>query len=216
MHTTERDLKLVRWANGHGYVSISQIAEFLGVDFRTAARRVRILCRSGLLIRLPFPMSAFSVVAPTRTGCDLASDDLAPVSGVRVPTSRHDLALVDLARSLESSFSMTYESERRLRHRGVTIAGHSPDGLLHPKSGLPVGVELELSAKSPRRLEAIFDRYAACADVDEAWYIVTDPAMRVFIKRVLGERSGIRVKLWKRGGAQTHADDAVTVELRDA
>jgi hypothetical protein len=188
----------------------------MGVDYSTAARRLRALRKAGLLVQLPFPMASFSAIAPTQLGCELAADDLAPIAGVRAATARHDLMLADVARALEKSFSMRFETERRLRVRGFSICGHLPDGLLHRDGELPIAIEVELSAKAPRRLTTILDCYAASADVEEVWYVTVETSLRDYILRVANGRPGIHVKLWKPGGARAAGEQSGTSEARDA
>ena len=83
MRLTERDQRLIKWVNSCGYVSVVQVAAFLGVDFSTAARRIRILREAGLLARECLPLSSVSLLVPTRLGVTVAEDDLAPIAGIR-------------------------------------------------------------------------------------------------------------------------------------
>ncbi len=197
MRLTDRDHHILRWANGHGYVSTGQIADFMGTDFSTAARRARVLCDAGLMTRRPFPMSGSTVLIPTRDACALTGDDLWPIAGVRVATSRHDCTLVDCAHALQTRFKMTFEPERRLRQREFAIGGHLPDGLLHQNDAPPIGVELELSQKAPSRLTTIFDAYAANLDISEIWYVVMTDVIEKFVRRLAEGRSYIVIKRWR-------------------
>lgn len=208
MRITDRDQTLIRWVNGFGYVSVSQVADFMAVDFSTAARRIRLLCDGGVIERKAFPLSTMSVLIPTRDGSAVTGDDLAPIAGVRVATSRHDLMLVDCARALEQRFKMRFEPERRLRQRGFGNADHLPDGLLHRQDAPPIAVELELSQKPPRRLEAILDTYAAHPEVAEAWYVVVDEGVEKFVRRFAEGRPYVTVRRWRNTLTKTHSNAA--------
>ncbi|WP_439498503.1 hypothetical protein [Bosea sp. (in: a-proteobacteria)] len=203
MRMTSRDQDLVKWNNGSGFVSVKQVSEWMGVEFSTGARRVRALCEAGLLERREFPASTATVLIPTADGCALAGDNLPPLKGVRVATSRHDLLLVDCAMALEKRFDFRFEPERRLRARGFGATGHTPDGLLHRPSGRPVAVELELSQKSPARVTAIMDAYAATLDIEEVWYVVIDDVIDRYLRRLASGHEHIKVRKWRTApGAQ--------------
>lgn len=198
MRLTERDQKLLKWNNGFGYVSVQQMAERMGVEFSTGARRVRALCDGGLLERRQFPASTTTVLMPTADGCALAGDHLAPIRGIRVATSRHDLLLVDCAMALEKRFGFPFEPERRLRARAFNGDGHMPDGLLHKPDGRPIAVELELSQKSPSRVAAIIAAHAANLEIEEVWYVVVDDVMQKFLRRLSEGYDHVKVRKWKR------------------
>lgn len=197
MRMTERDQGLLRWNNGHGFVSVQQVSKWMGVEFSTGARRVRALCDEGLLERRRFPASTATVLIPTTDGCTLAGDHLAPIKGVRVATSRHDLLLVECAMSLERRFGVSFEPERRLRARGFADDGHMPDGLMHRQDGRPIAIELELSQKAPARVAAIMDAHAANFDIAEVWYVVVDDTMKRFITRCSEGYAHVKVVTWK-------------------
>jgi hypothetical protein len=137
------------------------------------------------------------VLIPTADGCALANDHLAPIKGIRVATSRHDLLLVECAMGLERRFACSFEPERRLRARGFGGNGHLPDGLLHRRDGRPIAVELELSQKAPARVAAIMDAHAANFDIAGVWYVVVDDAMKRFITRWSEGYEHVKVVPWK-------------------
>jgi hypothetical protein len=168
----------------------------MGVDFSTAARRIRGLCSAGLLERRSYPLSTMSALIPTRDGCEVAADELTPIGGIRVATSRHDTTLVDCACSLERRFTGRFEPERRLRQRVFSAADHWPDGLLHRPDEPPIAIELELSQKSPRRLTGILDAYAATLSIKAVWYIVMDDAVESHVRRFAEGRPYIMIKRW--------------------
>ncbi len=51
MRLTERDLELLRWINGHGFVTLRQIARWNDSFYQAAQRRVRQLVDHGYLER---------------------------------------------------------------------------------------------------------------------------------------------------------------------
>lgn len=198
MRLTDRDQELLKWTNGHGFVSVLQWSQKMGVEFSTGARRVRALCDAGMLERRRFPASTATVLIPTVEGCAVAGDHLVPIKGIRVATSRHDLLLVECAMALEERFGFEFEPERRVRGRGIIGYGHMPDGLLHRPSGRPIAVELELSQKSPSRVAAIIAAHAANLEIEEVWYVVVDDVMQQFLRRLSEGYDHVKVRKWKR------------------
>lgn len=51
MRFTECDGRLPGWINGHGFVTLHQVARWLGTNYQTAQRRVRLLVDHGYLDR---------------------------------------------------------------------------------------------------------------------------------------------------------------------
>lgn len=178
MKITERDVALLLWINGFGFVTVSQIAKWMGgVDFSTAARRVRLLIEAGLLRRIKSQILSATPIILTPKGALVAGDGLPPLKGIRAGEFRHDVLLVDVARGLMAKFpGSAFEPVRRIRHSsGASEGKHLPDGYLH-HDGARFIVELELTVKSPRRLAAIMAEHTADLGAKEVWY-VTDSAM---------------------------------------
>ena len=46
---TDRDRDLFGWINGHGFVTVAQVARWMGVHYQTAQRRLRLLVQHGYL-----------------------------------------------------------------------------------------------------------------------------------------------------------------------
>src|SRR4051812_7486329 len=117
MQLTERDINTLRWVNDFGMVTVEQVAKRWGVDFATAARRVRALAGAGLLRRELMELTSIRPLVPTKRGCEVAKADLPPITGVRRGQILHDLKLVDIARSVVSRFGGEFEPARRIRMR---------------------------------------------------------------------------------------------------
>jgi hypothetical protein len=203
LNLTDRDLALLRCTNRFGFLTVAQIAIFWGgIDFSTAAARVRKLVDEGLLQRANLQHWDVRPLLVTNRGRLLAGDTLPPIKGVRATTYHHDSMLFDLAMALEKRFSARFETEREYRWRRPDRAGqfHVPDGLLR-RDKSTIGIELELTQKAPRRLAEIIASHAANLELDEVWYVVTDEAMRGYVRRVAGENSHIKIVKWTPGGA---------------
>lgn len=187
MVVTERDLETLPWINGWNGVTVEQIAARWGVDFSTAARRVRKLIDAGLLCRHYVNGLNIQPIAVTRLGCSLARDNLEPLPGVRLATWCHDSTVVDLEPRIVKRFGEgAINPDRRIREKrrlnGVK-GSHIPDIELIPTNGRPIAFEVELSMKSPARLQAIIDSYASSANYGAVYYLVPDARLARFVRR---------------------------------
>ncbi|MBE7734632.1 hypothetical protein [Devosia faecipullorum] len=196
MKVTERDAELLSRINAFGFMRVEQVAEFWRVDFSTAARRVRKLIAAGLLKRIELGIMTNRPLVVTMAGCRLIGDTIPPMTGIRAGTFRHDGLLPDLALSLERRFGVAFETERQLLAQPDAVRGHLPDGLLHLKDGRHVGIELELTQKSQRRLTDIISIHASNLALDEVWYVIIDEAMRPVLTRAAADHSHIKIVKW--------------------
>lgn len=209
MKRTERDMRLLGRLNAFGFMSVEQIADFWGVDFSTAARRVRKLIEAGLLERLELGVLSARPLVVTRAGCLHLGDTIPPMRGIRSSTYRHDALVVDLALALERRFHAAFETERQLKSQPGPVAGHLPDGVLHLPDGRNIGIELELTQKSQLRLAQIVAIHAGNLALDEVWYLIVDEAMRPALARAAADHPHIKIVKWtppsRRAVASTSA-----------
>lgn len=201
MQVTERDLELLRCVNRFGFLTVVQVAKFWGgIDFSTAAARVRKLVSGGLLQRAELKHYEARPLVITTAGRKVAGDELPVLRGIRAATFQHDSMLFDLACGLERRFSARFETEREYRWRnpGRAEEFHLPDGVLHRESA-KVGIELELTKKAPRRLREIVASHAGNLDFDEVWYVVTSEPMREYVHRIASDFPHIKIIKWSPG-----------------
>lgn len=182
MRFTERDGRLLRWINGHGFVTLRQAARWLGTNYQTAQRRVRLLYDQGYLDR-QWLVHGDRAHWLTPAGRAMCSDSLPPPKHIRLGSYRHDRMLVDLALTLVAETGGQFTPERRLRQMQeidpVGKRGHVADGWLNiGDQTKPIAIELELSTKGNRRLERILRGYMANLDIAEVWYFVECEAVR--------------------------------------
>jgi DNA-binding MarR family transcriptional regulator len=186
MRKTERHLKLIRWINGHSGVTLQQIANWLGTDYSTAARLVRKMIKAGLLRRIEALVLTSQPIIATRKGCKLTADCLPPLKGIRAGTWRHDSLLVSLERKIVEYFGGIFQPERRIRcNRKIRNlpAGHVPDAVIERAGRRDIAFELELSKKTPVRLQKIIDEYATSGAYERVFYLTDDKSIARFIKR---------------------------------
>jgi hypothetical protein len=223
------DLSLLGPLAEHRLLIVPQVALLLGVSDRTAARRLARLHGAGLVLHRQIFAGAPHAVRITSPGLRVIDSSL-KAPNLNLNEYRHDVGVAWLwlaARggSFGSLTGMT--SDRRMQSEdagrlasggwarwgiGVGLFGphgnpqrHYPDLMLETASGHRVGVELELTSKSVRRMDRIMWAYASDARIDHVLYLagnqriaqrVTDSARRAGI----GDR--VHVKLLARDGIE--------------
>jgi hypothetical protein len=150
-----------------------QVAKRIETGYRTAARRVQLLCEAGFLRRIDVPIVRWDIFTCTKKACILTGDPLPAKTGINIGTLTHDLRVVDLERALVKSIGEVFEPARRVALRKAELGiDHLPDGILHRSDGTTVFIEVELSIKAEERLQKIIAGYAANLSIEEVWYIV--------------------------------------------
>jgi hypothetical protein len=180
MLLTARDRGLVEWIGRFGAVEAEQVMGWFGIGRTAAYRRLRSCVAAELLTHVRLLHGEPGLYAATRAGLAWAGlGDFEPCR-VSIALVRHVQASARATVVLalrEPGMDVVHEREIRAAERaqGRTLASvavgslgeersrwHRPDLLLAPREGgeLPTAVELELSVKSRRRLEAICRGYA--------------------------------------------------------
>ena len=199
MRITKRDIELIRWINGFGYVRVQTIALYLRIDFSTAARRIRILIEAGLLKKLN--TIGPPVILPTKRGLEVANDYLLPLNNIAIGALRHSLLIAECALALERRFQGIFEPERRIldryRQEREGHVTHLPDGLLHLSDKQALAIELELSAKSVTRTKDILLTLSANQEISETWFIVIDSKIKHHIIQCSEGFENVSTRLWK-------------------
>lgn len=189
---SEQPLALVRWTAGLGAVTAEALACREDISLTAARARLRRAVAGGLLCASKPLHERPALYTATRAGMRAAGCDL---EGCRVgPSSaRHLISCAAIAAGLERCYpEHSVQGERELRRRerehhrrlaSVLLppgrAGgaltHCPDLVLWPRkslaSSLPLAVEVELTVKSPRRLQAICRAWARCDLVAGVLYL---------------------------------------------
>lgn len=209
---TDRDRRLLEFIAEHRLVLCAHVQVLLGVSATTAARRLRVLERAGLLQK----DSLFHRHPPhyriQRKGLE--------VVGSRLPVPRRDLNVghdIGLAwlwlaarrgafgslesviseRHMRSSDGLEAHAERVTGRSerapfGVRLSGHGaqgrprlhyPDLLLVDRAGRRIAVELELSSKGRRRRHQIIGGYASDRRIDAVLYLVDDQRIAREVKQ---------------------------------
>ena len=180
MLLTSRDRDVVEWIGRFGAVEAEQVMAWFGMGRTVTYRRLRACIEAELLEHVRVLHGEPGLYLATRAGLQWAGlGDFEP-GRVSVALVRHVQASARAAVVLdrrEPRMSVVHEREIRAAERahGRVLASvavgslgegrsrwHRPDLLLVPRQDeeLPTAIELELSVKSRRRLEAICRGYA--------------------------------------------------------
>jgi hypothetical protein len=209
---SRRDREVVRFVGVHGAVAMEHVMAALGVGRTAAYRRVAACIEGGLLERLDLLRGEPSLLRATRAGLSYAGLGLGPA--VISPGSvDHWLRCATTALELGEEFGAArILSERelalaeRIEERPIASAqvGELPTGAprLHRPDlailteELPIAVEVELTPKAPRRLEALIRSWRRANWVGEVRYYCEPGQTRRAVERAI---------------EKTHAQDRVRV-----
>lgn len=196
-----RDWELVRFVGAHGAVAIEHVMAALGVGRTAAYRRVAFCVEAGLLQRLDLLRGMPSVLRATPTGLRYAGLGL-PVAAISPGSVDHWLRCASTAFLLGSEFGAdVILSERELRRleegerRPLVSAkvGELPSGaprLHRPDLAViagerPIAVEVELTPKAPRRLEALIRAWRRADWIAEVRYYCEPGLTRRAVERAV-------------------------------
>lgn len=207
-----RDRELVRYVGGQGVVTIGHVMEAMGIGRTAAYRRVAACAEAGLIERLDLLRSEPSLLRATRAGLRYAGLGM-PVAVVSPGAVDHWLRCASTAQLLSRRFEgcqvlsereivlMELINEERIASAEVGRLPnrrprmHRADLAVIGKEGT-IAVEVELTAKSPGRLENIMRGWRRARCVEEVHYHCAPGATRRAVERaVANTRAGAHVKI---------------------
>ena len=180
---TERDLAIVQWLSRVRFATAEQVARQFALSERVAYRRLRAGVAEELVWHKQPLVGVPGVYGATNTGAQVAKS---PLSGSRWDWRHHDhtLAVVDLMIAIgqhypEAAVQTERELAAALYAQGLPRGerSHLPDGVLRLGDRV-VALEVELTAKSATRLQAIFRQYARQREYTDVWYYAAPPVFR--------------------------------------
>ncbi len=196
-----RDRELIHYVARYGVVSIENVMVAMAVGRTAAYRRVRACIEQGLLERLDVLRAAPSLLRCTRSGLRHAGVGL-PVPVVSPGAVGHWLQCASTGQLLAEEFgAQAILTERDLilaeRVKGRPIAsakcGLRPDGAARwhrPDLAIRTGermiaIEVELTPKAPRRLEAILRGWRRAPGIEEVRYYCAPGSTRRAVERAI-------------------------------
>lgn len=206
----DRDLELVRYVGRHGVVRIAQVMVAMDAGRTVTYDRVASCVEAGLLERLELIRSEPGLLRATRDGLRYAGLGL-PVPVVSPGSVDHWLRCASTAQMAGNR----YGHERVLTEREIVLAEqiaerpiasakvgklpngkprlHRPDLAVLADAGT-IAIEVELTPKSPRRLEGIIRAWRQASWVSEVHYPCAPGQTRRAVERaVRNVRAGNKI-----------------------
>lgn len=208
----DRDREITELLGRIGALSIEQLMAWLGIGRTVAYRRVAALSEAGLIERVALVRGMPALLRATREGLRYAGLGLT-VARVSPGSVHHWLACASTALMLAEEAGherILAARELRLHERieGRAIAsaktGENPDGsprLHRPDLAIvagarPIAIEVELTPKSPRRLEGLIRAWRRASWVEQVrYYCAPGPARRAVERAVRKARAEERVRI---------------------
>jgi len=201
-------VELLRWAAGLGAVTAEALALLEGAPLASARGRLTAATREGLLCRARPLTGRPAIYTLTRAGSRAAGLEGLGSRPVSAAGAEHAIACAQVAAALSRAHpSCRVMGEAELRARAapggsIPVAvlsrqahdsplSHRADLALVPQGvagGLPVLIEVELSVKAPRRLEAICRAWARCRGVAGVVYLAS-PVVEEPLRRAIARAS---------------------------
>lgn len=196
---TNRDLALLEFVAGHRFVLAWQVMHWLDAGEVVAYRRLKGLVAEGLLSYRRVFHHRPGCYQITRAGLGVIESEL-PRAQIDLRTYRHDVGVVWVYLAAVNGSFGPYErvlSERHMRSAdqrrevgdesfAIPLGGYTPNGsvrthypdvVLARGDGSRIAIELELTLKSRRRLEAILAGYAGEPRLAHLVYFTDRPAV---------------------------------------
>lgn len=203
-----RRISIVRWAAQIGSITAEALADREGASVASARARLAAAERHGLLVRhRPLALQP-ALFCATPLGMRAAAVQGLDPGRVSAAGARHAIVTAAVAAALERSCpNHSVIGERELRREesccsralasatlGAPHVGqlHRPDLVLWPVAAgaLPTAVEVELTIKAPRRLQAICRAWARCRCVNGVIYVAPEPVRRALNRALDGAQAG--------------------------
>jgi hypothetical protein len=204
---TKKDLEIVGWLGRIGAASAEHVMARFGMGRSWAYARLSRLVRDGLLEQRTLLYRTAGLYIATAEGLRWTCLERLGVYRVGPGGFRHAIELAAAAVALQKALPDREQlSEREIRVTesddakliasarigdlpGGRPALHRPDLALIGPEGRVLAIEIELSIKTPRRLQAICRGYARARHVDHVYYLATAPAARAVSRAVRDTRS---------------------------
>lgn len=173
MLVTRRDVDMLNWINGVGFVNIDQITARYKISRETAYARLRKLIAGNYLLHERLLQNKPGHYRVTKEGAEFNPLGLKPLKYVSLPKYNHTKLIVTLSLKLTEKYQALFIPERELRLDmecdGVGHCGHLADGVLEFEDKR-IAIEVELTTKGRRRLKKIITGYLSDFSFNEAWY----------------------------------------------
>jgi hypothetical protein len=204
---TDRDQEIVRWLGELGAAAAADVGVRFGMGRSWCYRRLQVLVTDGLLVERRLLHRQPGLYLASAEGLRWTGLQRLGVFRVGAGGFEHARELGRVAAELHRLRpGATLLSERTIRAAenetgeliasarvgqlpGGRVALHRPDLAIRSESGGMTAIEVELSVKAPRRLEAICRGYARARHLDRVAYLATPAAARAVSRAVAAIRA---------------------------
>jgi hypothetical protein len=208
---TERDAEIVDWVGRLGAAGAEHVMARFGMGRSWAYARLSRLVEDGLLEQKQLLHRQPGLYVATAEGLRWRGLQRLGVQRLSVGGFEHARQVASAAGALHADLpGWTQLSERELRvvesECGELVASarlgelpggrpalHRPDLALISPQRRVLAVEVELSVKAPRRLQAICRAYARTRHISHVYYLATRPAARAVSRAVVDTRAHDRI-----------------------
>jgi hypothetical protein len=208
---TERDGEIVRWLGRIGAASVGNVMARFGMGRSWAYQRLSRLVRDGLLEQKTLLHRRPGLYIATAEGLRWTLQERLGVYRVSAGGFAHATELANVAVELHKALPQWGQmSERELRiaesdeekliasvKLGELLGGrpalHRPDLALIGSEECLLAIEVELSVKAPRRLQAICRAYARARHLTHVYYLATPAVQRAVLRAVAAVRADGRI-----------------------
>jgi hypothetical protein len=209
---TNRDQQIAAWLGELGAAGAEHVGARFGMGRSWTYRRLQLLVADGLLVERRLLHQQAGLYVATAEGLRWTGLGRLGVFRVGAGGFQHAREVARVAAELPRLGARGLLSERTLRAAendageliasarlgslpGGRIALHRPDLALRSESGEMVAVEVELSVKAPRRLEAICRGYARARHLDHVAYLAAPAAARAVSRAAVAVRAEQRIRV---------------------
>jgi hypothetical protein len=214
---TARDAEIVDWIGRIGAASRAHVMARFGMGRSWAYARLGCLVRDGLLEHRQLLYQTPGLYLATAEGLRWRGLERLGVCRPGLGAVAHATELASAAVAFDRALPDRQQlTERELRvteaDGGHPIASaslgdlpggrhalHRPDLALLGTGGRTVAIEVELSVKAPRRLQAICRGYARARHIDHVYYLATPAAMRAVSRAVDRARAHEQITVLELG-----------------
>jgi hypothetical protein len=208
---TDRDAQIVSWLARIGAASAEHVMARFGMGRSWAYARLSLLTRDGLLEQKRLLYGKPGLYISTAEGLRWTFNERLGAYRLSPGGFQHAWELADAAVALHNALPEHKQlSDREIRVGendgpeliasaslgelpGGRPALHRPDLALIGPDRRVLAIEVELSIKAPRRLQAICRGYARARHVDHVYYLATPPAGRAVSRAVAEVRAEDRI-----------------------
>ncbi|MGI8920746.1 MAG: hypothetical protein ACR2HD_03590 [Solirubrobacteraceae bacterium] len=202
---TADDHDLLGWIGRVGAVQTVHVMARSGRDRRPVGLTLQRLAENGFLTSARLLSDTGPLFVATRSGLTIAGLEYLNPAEISIESAHHQIAVAWLALELEREHSadhLIFERELRADPGHWAALRHRPDCVIETSADRGIAIEVELSIKSPARLDDIMRAYAGSPAVDAVRYYAGNERVRRALSNAVartGSEALVEIRRWERG-----------------